>query len=125
MMAESTLTCMQWKQVVDPKVIETTSTTAFPITNATIDENIWNADSDVMKNKFDVYNTVVHWRKSLFLLPSGSSLKKWQDLETVGHSDQNKTPCNESSNDFANFTALKNILYIKIERQRTNIKKKT
>ena len=27
-----------------------------------------------MKNKFDdVYNTVVHWRKSLFLLPSGST----------------------------------------------------
>ena len=92
MMAESTLTCMQWKQVVDPKVIETTSSTVFPITYVTIDENIWNAGSDVMKNKFDVYNTVVHWRKSLFLLPSGSSLKKWQDLETVGHSDQNKTP---------------------------------
>ena len=29
-----------------------------------------------MKNKFDdVYNTVVHWRKSLFLLPSGSTGK--------------------------------------------------
>ena len=77
MMAEYTLTCMQRKQVVDPKVIETTSTTVFPITNVTIDEeNIWNADSDVMKNKFEVYNTVVHWRKSQFLLPSGSSLKK-------------------------------------------------
>ena len=30
-----------------------------------------------MKNKFDdVYNTVVHWRKSLFLLPSGSTGKR-------------------------------------------------
>ena len=29
-----------------------------------------------MKNKFDdVYNTVVHWKKSLFLLPSGSTGK--------------------------------------------------
>ena len=65
------------KQVIDPKVIETTSTAFFPITNVTVDEeNIWNADSDVMKNKFDdVYNTVVHWRKSLLLLPSGSTGK--------------------------------------------------
>ena len=30
-----------------------------------------------MKNKFDeVYNKVVHWRKSLFLLPSGSTGKR-------------------------------------------------
>ena len=29
-----------------------------------------------MKTKFDdVYNTVVHWKKSLFLLPSGSTGK--------------------------------------------------
>ena len=67
----------QEKKVIDTKVIETTSTTVFPITNVTVDEeNIWNADSDVVKNKFDhVYNTVVHWRKSLFLLPSGSTAK--------------------------------------------------
>ena len=33
------------KQVIDAKVIETTSTTVFPITNATVDEeNIWKAD---------------------------------------------------------------------------------
>ena len=65
------------KQVIDPKVIETTSTSFFPITDVTAgEENIWNADSDVMKNKFDdVYNTVVHWRKSLLLLPSGSTGK--------------------------------------------------
>ena len=62
------------KQLIDPKVIETTWTTLFPIKNVTVDkENIWNANSDVMKNKFDdVYNTVIHWRKSLFLLPSRS-----------------------------------------------------
>ena len=31
-----------------------------------------------MKNKFDnVYNTVVHWRKSLFLLPSRSTGKRF------------------------------------------------
>ena len=31
-----------------------------------------------MKNKFDnVYNTVVHWRKSLFLLPSGPTGKRF------------------------------------------------
>ena len=67
------------KQVIDSKVIETTSTTVFPITNVTVDEeNIWNADSDVMKNKFDeVYNKVVHWTKSLFLLPSGSTGKRF------------------------------------------------
>ena len=67
------------KQVVDTKVIGTTSTTFFLITNVTVDEeNIWNADSDLMKNKFDnVYNTVVHWRKSLFLLPSGSTGKRF------------------------------------------------
>ena len=67
------------KQVIDPAVIETTSTTVFPITNVTVDkENIWNADSDVMKNKFyDVYNTVVHWRKSLLLLPFGSTGKRF------------------------------------------------
>ena len=67
------------KQLIDTKVIETTSTTVFPITNVTVDEeNIWNADSDVMKNKFDdMYNTVVHWRKSLFLLPSGSTGKRF------------------------------------------------
>ena len=66
-------------QVIDTKVIEATSTTVFPITNVTVDEeNIWNADSEVMKNKFDdVYNTVVHCRKSLFLLPSGSTGKRF------------------------------------------------
>ena len=66
-------------QVIDTKVIETTSTTVFPITNVTVDEeNIWNPDSDVMKNKFDdVYNTVVLCRKSLFLLPSGSTGKRF------------------------------------------------
>ena len=65
------------KQVIDSKVTETTSTTVFSITNDTADEeNIWNADSDVTKNKFnEVYNKVVHWRKSLFLLPSGSTGK--------------------------------------------------
>ena len=67
------------KQIIDTKVIETTSTTVFPITNVTVDEeNIWNDDSDVMKNKFDNgYNTVLHWRKSLFLLPSGSTDKRF------------------------------------------------
>ena len=56
-----------------------TSTTVIPITNVTVDEeNIWNADSDVIKSKFDdVYDTVVHWRKSLFLLPSGSTGKRF------------------------------------------------
>ena len=33
------------RQVIDSKVIETTSTTVFPITNFTVDEeNIWNAE---------------------------------------------------------------------------------
>ena len=42
------------KQVIDPKVTETTFSTVFPITNVTVDEeNIWNADSDVMKNKLE------------------------------------------------------------------------
>ena len=47
------------------KVIQTTCRTVFPITNVTVDEeNIWNANEDVMNNKFDeVYNTVVYWRK--------------------------------------------------------------
>ena len=56
-----------------------TSTTVITITNVTVDEeNIWNADSGVIKNKFDdVYDTVVHWRKSLFLLPSGSTVKRF------------------------------------------------
>ena len=58
----NTCVCKE-KQVIDPKVIEATSTTVFPITNVTDDEgNIWNANSDIMKNKLDdVYNTVVHW----------------------------------------------------------------
>ena len=56
-----------------------TTTTVITITNVTVDEeNIWNADSGVIKNKFDdVYDTVVHWRKSLFLLPSGSTVKRF------------------------------------------------
>ena len=56
-----------------------TSTTVITITNVTVDEeNIWNADSGVIKNKFDdVYDTVVHWTKSLFLLPSGSTVKRF------------------------------------------------
>ena len=56
-----------------------TSTTVITITNVTVDEeNIWNADSGVIKNKFDdVYDTVVHWRKSLFLLHSGSTVKRF------------------------------------------------
>ena len=56
-----------------------TSTTVIPITNVAIDEeNIWNTDSGVIKNKFDDgYDTVVHWRKSLFLLPSGSTGKRF------------------------------------------------
>ena len=42
------------KQLIDSKVIETTSMTVFPITNVTVnEENIWNANSDLMKNKFD------------------------------------------------------------------------
>ena len=51
---------MQKKHVINPKTwdnIKTTSTTFIPITNVTLEEeNIWNANSDVMKNKFgDVY----------------------------------------------------------------------
>ena len=67
------------KQVIDSKVTDTISTTVFPITNVTVDEeNIWNADSGVVKNKFDeMYNKVVNWRKSLFLLPSGSTGKRF------------------------------------------------
>ena len=70
----------------NPKVIETTCSTVFPITNVTVDEeNIWNADDDVMNNKFnDVYNTVGYWRKSLFYylpdLRADVLLKKLQDL---------------------------------------------
>ena len=61
------------------KTDKRTSTTVITITNVTVDEeNIWNADSGVIKNKFDdVYDTVVHWRKSLFLLPSGSTVKRF------------------------------------------------
>ena len=61
------------------KTSKRTSTTVITITNVTVDEeNIWNADSGVIKNKFDdVYDTVVHWRKSLFLLPSGSTVKRF------------------------------------------------
>ena len=61
------------------KVIQTTCRTVFPITNVTVDEeNIWNANEDVMNNKFnEVYNTVVYWRKSLFLLTSGSTGKRF------------------------------------------------
>ena len=67
------------KQVTHSKFIETTSATVFPITNFTVDEeNIWNVHSDVINNEFDeVYNKVVHWRKSLFLLPSGSTGKRF------------------------------------------------
>ena len=48
------------RKTIDTKVIETTSTTVFPITNVAVKDD-------------DVYNRVVHWRKSLFLLPSGST----------------------------------------------------
>ena len=67
------------KPTIDPKVIEKTSENVFPMTNVTVDkENIWNANNDVLKNKFDdTYNTIVHRRKSLFLLPSGSTGKRF------------------------------------------------
>ena len=70
---------MQRNTAIDPKVIETTSTDVFTITNVTIDkENIWNTDNDVFKNKInDVCNTIVHLRKSLFLLSSGSTGKRF------------------------------------------------
>lgn len=67
------------KQAIDRKVIETTSTFVFPITNDIFGvKNIENADNNVLKNKFeDVYHTIGHWRKSLFLLPSGSRGKSF------------------------------------------------
>ena len=70
---------MQRNTAIDPKVIETTSTDVFTITNVTIDkENIWNTDNDVFKNKIDdACNTIVHLRKSLFLLSSGSTGKRF------------------------------------------------
>ena len=72
-------TPMQRNTAIDPKVIETTSTDVFTITNVTIDkENIWNTDNDVFKSKInDVCNTIVHLRKSLFLLSSGSTGKRF------------------------------------------------
>ena len=44
----------------------------FSITNVTVnEEKTLNADNDILKNKFDyMYNMIVHWRKSLFLLLS-------------------------------------------------------
>ena len=55
------------------------SSNVFPITNVTADEeNNWNADNNVSNNKFDdAYNTIVHWRKSLFMLPFGSTTKRF------------------------------------------------
>ena len=69
-----------------------------------------------MKNKFDdVYNTVVHWRKSLFLLPSSSTGKPFIEEMTrlinswTFRSEQDTIAMK------ANLTASKNILYIKIQ----------
>ena len=72
--------------MIDPKVIETTSTTVFSITNVTVnEENVWNFGIDVMRNKFgDVYNTVVQWRKSLFYyLPGLRANVLWKKLQEV------------------------------------------
>lgn len=46
-------------------VIETTFPNVFPMANITVDnENNWNADNGVLKNKFDdAHYTIVHWRK--------------------------------------------------------------
>ena len=69
----------QYAQPKKPTCFEHANKHKFPITNVTVDEeNIWNPDSDVMKNKFDeVYNKVVHRRKLLFLLPSRSTGKRF------------------------------------------------
>ena len=77
--AKLTHTSFQRKTSNHRKVIETTSTFVFPITNAIFGvKNIENANNDVLKNKFeDVYHTIGHWRKSLFLLPSGSRDKSF------------------------------------------------
>ena len=77
--AKLTHTSFQRKTSNHRKVIETTSTFVFPITNAIFGvKNIENANNDVLKNKFeDVYHTIGHWRKSLFLLPSGSRRKSF------------------------------------------------
>ena len=77
--AKLTHTSFQRKTSNHRKVIETTSTFVFPITNAIFGvKNIENANNDVLKNKFeDVYHTIGHWRKSLFLLPSGSRGKSF------------------------------------------------
>lgn len=50
---------------MNQNVIETTFTNIFPMTNITVDdENNWNADNGVLKNKFDdAHCTIVHWRK--------------------------------------------------------------
>ena len=55
-----------------------TFSNVFLITNVTThEENVWDADNDVLKSKFDdAYNTIVHWRKSRYLLPSNVLLKK-------------------------------------------------
>ena len=77
--AKLTHTSFQRKTSNHRKVIETTSTFVFPITNAIFGvKNIENTNNDVLKNKFeDVYHTIGHWRKSLFLLPSGSRDKSF------------------------------------------------
>ena len=115
------------KQVIDPKAIETTSTTVFPIKNVTVDEeNVWNANSDVMKNKFDeVYNKVVHWRKSLFLLPSGSTGKRFiEEMTRLVNSwtfrSEQDTIAMKVLMVLPTLLLKKNIPYIKIERQRRN-----
>ena len=75
---------MQRKSNNRSKVIETTSSTVFPITNVTVNkDNIWNANNDLMNSNFDeVYDKVVHWRKSLILLPSRSKNKRFIEEKT-------------------------------------------
>ena len=82
---------------MNQNVIETTFTNVFPMTNITVDdENNWNADNGVLKNKFDdAHCTIVHWRKWLFLLSSecmGKSLIEEMTRHiNSGHSNENKT----------------------------------
>ena len=103
----------------------------FPVQMSQLSRRIfWYADSDVMKSKFDdMYNAVVHWRKSLFLLPSGYTGKRFiEEMTRLVNSWTFR-----SEQETITVTALmvlptlqhQKTSYIKIERHRRNFKKKT
>lgn len=66
----------------------------------------------ILKNKFNAtYNKIIHWRKSQFLLPSGSmgkrAFEEMTRIITRWTFKSEQDTCNESSNSLTNFTNSK------------------